>query len=233
MLPGLATYNTYMRSFQYKLLNNVLFLNKKLYILGIKLPALCSFCNLCDETPLHIFYECYSIKCSWLDLVHFFQNSLVLLILKLQTAISGFLDSTNSDYIFKKNELLINDILLIFKLYVYRSREKQFLHINNLIVEIKSAKAIEKLIATSNSKNTIAFKTKWHIANDIISITYRGWMQNMSLNIGTGKLHIKHLSEKWGGLGGKSLRTFYAVVVFSVVVFVLCFRFLTLILLIF
>ena len=53
----------------------------------------------------------------------------------------------------------------------------------------------------------------------------------MSLNIGTGKLHVKNPSEKWGGMGAKSLRTFYAVVVFSVVVFVLCFRFLTLILL--
>ena len=36
MLPHLATYNTYMESFQYKLLNNVLFLNKKLHIFGIK-----------------------------------------------------------------------------------------------------------------------------------------------------------------------------------------------------
>ena len=45
-------------------------------------------------------------------------------------------------------------------------------------------------------------------------------MQNMSLNIGTGKLHVKNPSEKWGGLGGKSLRTFYGIVVFSVVVFV-------------
>ena len=42
----------------------------------------------------------------------------------------------------------------------------------------------------------------------------------MSLNIETGKLHAKNPSEKWGGLGGKSLRTFYAIVVFSVVVFV-------------
>ena len=65
-----------MRSFQYKLLNNVLFLNKKLHIFGIKSSPLCSFCNLCDETPLHIFYECDSIKCLWSDLVHYFQNSL-------------------------------------------------------------------------------------------------------------------------------------------------------------
>ena len=48
----------------------------------------------------------------------------------------------------------------------------------------------------------------------------------MSLNVGTGKLHAKIPSEKWVG---KSLTTFYAVVVFVAVVFVLCFRFLTLI----
>ena len=57
-------------------------------------------------------------------------------------------------------------------------------------------------------------------------------MQNISLNIGTGKLHVKIPSEKWGGLAGKFLRTFYAIVVFSVVFFVLSSHFfLTLILL--
>ena len=143
-LTALSSYNTCMRSFQYQLLNNVLFMNKKFHIR--------SFCNLCDETHLYIFYEYDVIKCLWSDLVHYFQNSLVLPILTPQTAIFGFLDSTNSDYNFKENQLLINNILLIFKLYVYRSREKQFLHINNLIAEIKSAKSIEKESPTSNSK---------------------------------------------------------------------------------
>ena len=95
MLPRLATYNTYMQSFQYKLLNNVLFLNEKLHIFGIKSSPLCSFCNLCHETPLHMFYECDSIKCLWSDLVHYFQNSLVLPVLTSQTAIFEFLYSTN------------------------------------------------------------------------------------------------------------------------------------------
>ena len=35
-LPRLITNNTYMRSFQYKILNNVLFLNKKRHTFGIK-----------------------------------------------------------------------------------------------------------------------------------------------------------------------------------------------------
>ena len=43
MLLRLVTYNTYMRSFQYKISNNALFPNKKLYTFGIKPPPLCSF----------------------------------------------------------------------------------------------------------------------------------------------------------------------------------------------
>ena len=55
----------------------------------------------------------------------------------------------------------------------------------------------------------------------------------MPINVGTGKLRVKDPSEKWGGFEGTSLRTFYTVVVFVALVFVSCFRFLTLILLIF
>ena len=43
MLPRLVTYNTYLQSFQYKILNSVLFLNKKLHTFGIKPSPLCSF----------------------------------------------------------------------------------------------------------------------------------------------------------------------------------------------
>ena len=67
-----------MQSFQYKLLNNVLFQTKKLHIFGIKSSPLCSFCILCNKTPLHILYECNCIKCLWSNLVQHFQNSLVL-----------------------------------------------------------------------------------------------------------------------------------------------------------
>ena len=71
-LPCLITNSTYMRSFQYKILNNVLFLNKKLHSFGIKPSTLCSFCNLYDETPYHMFYECDRVKCLWSDLVQCF-----------------------------------------------------------------------------------------------------------------------------------------------------------------
>ena len=115
-LPRLITNNTYMRSFQYKILNSVLFLNKKLHTFGIKPSRLCSLCNLYDKTLYHMFYECDRVKCSWSDLVQCFQNNFILPSLTPQTAIFGFLDYTNNDSVFESNKCLSNHILLIFKL---------------------------------------------------------------------------------------------------------------------
>ena len=85
MLARLVPYNTYMQSFQYKILNNVLILNKNLHTFGIKPSTLHSFCNLYDETPRHIFYECDCVKCLWYELVQCFQNNLIFPTLTPQT----------------------------------------------------------------------------------------------------------------------------------------------------
>ena len=69
MLPCLITDNTYTRSFQFKIWNNILCLNKKFHIFGIKSSPLCSFCNLCDETPFQIFYEFDRVNFLWSELV--------------------------------------------------------------------------------------------------------------------------------------------------------------------
>ena len=150
MLPRLVKYNTYMRSFQYEILNNVLFLNKKLHTFRIKPSPLCSFCTLDDETTLHIFYECDAVKCLWADLVQCFQNNLILPSLTPHAAILGIAESASNDSIFKNNKVFINHILLIFKLYVFKSREKTFINLNNLIAEIRKVKTIEKEIALTN-----------------------------------------------------------------------------------
>ena len=56
-IPHIATYETKIRIFQYKLLNNVLHLKKKLFHFGIISQSKCSFCELYDETRLHAFYQ--------------------------------------------------------------------------------------------------------------------------------------------------------------------------------
>ena len=87
-----------------------------------------------------MFYECDRVKWLWSDLVQFLENNLILPTLTPQTAIFDFLDYTNNDSIFEKNKCVSNHILLIFKLYMYKSREKKLLNINNLIAEIQKIK---------------------------------------------------------------------------------------------
>ena len=43
---------------------------------------------------------------------------------------------------------------------MYKSREKKFINLNNLIAEIRKVKRIEKEIALNNSKKRIAFTKK-------------------------------------------------------------------------
>ena len=61
LLPRLATIDTTLYSFQYKILNNVLFLNKNLYNFEITDTALCSFCKAFEETPIRVFYDCINL----------------------------------------------------------------------------------------------------------------------------------------------------------------------------
>ena len=54
---------------------------------------------------------------------------------------------------------------------MYKSRGKKFININNLIAKIRKVKRIEKEIALNNSMKTTAFRKKWHLRDNIISIT--------------------------------------------------------------
>ena len=58
LLPRIVTYNTYLRCFQYQILNNILYLNNKHYASKLTNSLLCLFCKDENETALHIFYSC-------------------------------------------------------------------------------------------------------------------------------------------------------------------------------
>ena len=52
------THNSYSRIFRYKILNNILYLNKHLHQFKIASTHLCSLCSSVDETVFHLFGEC-------------------------------------------------------------------------------------------------------------------------------------------------------------------------------
>ena len=61
-LPRIAKYDAKIRISQYKLLNNVLYLNRKIFHFGIITQPKCSICNLYDETPQCFRSELYYSK---------------------------------------------------------------------------------------------------------------------------------------------------------------------------
>ena len=159
ILPSLTTYNTYLRSFQYKILYNILFLNKKLYLSEITKSPLCSYCNTNDETPIHLFCECNSTKSSWLQLNRHFHSHLKFPELTPQTAILGiFNDSVSNIY-------LINHILLLFESYIYKSQNEHRLNIHELLANILTIKKLEKVTAFGNVEKIAAYNKKLDITN--------------------------------------------------------------------
>ena len=111
MLPRIVTEDSILGLFEYKLLNNVLYLNKMLFRFGKIDSPLCSFCKMIDETPLHLFYNCTKTKLLWDQLKEFISNeTLSFPSLMSQSAILGHIDLSD-DY------LIINHLILIYKFY--------------------------------------------------------------------------------------------------------------------
>ena len=127
LLTRLVTLESYSCFFQYKILNNVFYLNKKLFTFWKWTSLLCPFCKLSDETVLHLFYKCNIIQNLWNEVDLFFENNFTLFDLTLQAAFLSFL---NVD-----SKLLLIQIffLLILKIYIYNSRRSESL-INNKIL---------------------------------------------------------------------------------------------------
>ena len=118
ILPKMISIDSYSRIFQYKCLNNILYLNNALHRMGFSDTPLCSYCGQVNETMQHLFLDCSIAKSLWLNIRMFFKKSLDIPILDLQSAILGFIDT-------KKDNLALNNILLIYKLCLYRFRDKK------------------------------------------------------------------------------------------------------------
>jgi len=68
-----VTHDTKTREFQYKLFNNIVFTNEKLFRLKMIDSPLCAFCQTEVESPEHLFFHCnvtksfWQLLCSWIS----------------------------------------------------------------------------------------------------------------------------------------------------------------------
>ena len=72
---------------------------------------------------------------------------------------------SNSWLILVSNVHLINHILQLFKLYIYKFQNKYRLNINYLLDNIIKIKELEKVTAFDNVKKVVAYNKKWDITN--------------------------------------------------------------------
>ena len=163
MMPRHVTKNAYARIFQYKILNNILFLNKKLFLFGKSNTSMCSFCANVDEDLVHLFSNCPVTIALWALLKTALSPNLLLTDLEAKFALLGFYEAA-PEY-FK----LVNHILLLFKLYVYQCRSSGTLRLNGLLGKITDTAKLEINLAPVGSATHIFYETKWRPLNSFMN----------------------------------------------------------------
>ena len=108
-----------------------------------------------EETPLHLFYNSIKTKLLWDQLKDFISNeTLSFPSLTPQSAILGHINLSD-DY------LLINHIILIYKFYIYNSRNRGYLNFAQLKAIIDKTKKIEEEISKRKLKKRLEYLIKW------------------------------------------------------------------------
>ena len=157
MLPRQVTIESSLRSFQYKILNNILYLNEKLFKFKIAASPLCSLCKLHNETIIHLFTSCRVTLTLWEQLHSWISGTDICLPESMdpQKIILGAKNAKTPDFV------IINHIILLFKRYIYLKRQD-----NNCITIfgikhfIKYIERIEHKIAFNRDKLDTHYK-KW------------------------------------------------------------------------
>ena len=120
LIPYLVTLDTKTRTFQYKVLNRIIFTNKTLYKMRLVDSPLCTFCKISDESLEHLLCSCEFTIAFW--------KSVVLWVKSLHIDIDSLNDC---DIIFgliqkRPHWLLLNHIIIAGKQIIYQNRLKNY-----------------------------------------------------------------------------------------------------------
>lgn len=119
-IPYNVAGETYVWSFQYKLLNNILFTNTKLFKIGLIESEKCSFCTIYKEGLYHLFYGCSHSRPFWNRFCNWWTNLWgENLSLSLKDVIVGILNRNRND--------LLNYLIILGKLCIWECRRNKSL----------------------------------------------------------------------------------------------------------
>lgn len=112
-IPCLVASETYVWSFQYRVLNFILFTNDKLFKIGLSDSDKCSFCGTYTEDLYHLFFNCSFVQAFWnVFTVWWFDLSGEYLTLSLKDIMVGLLQRNDS----------LNYLIILGKLTIWECR---------------------------------------------------------------------------------------------------------------
>ena len=153
ILPHIVCSEPYLKAFQYKVLNSILYTNTKLYKIGFITDNNCFFCNSELETLLYFLFDCIYSKRFWKDFeFYFYSLSKEFFHLTWQDVLIGIITSECP---------LLNYLLVIAKVYLWNCRRSQILpSLTGFKVKVKIKFETEKYICTKNN-TLVQFNKKW------------------------------------------------------------------------
>ena len=118
ILPHSVAFEPYVKAFQYKILNSILFTNAKLYKIGFKESDLCSFCETESENLHHLLFLCNHSRLFWSTFEQYWLSLTSEKVhLSLQDVIVGIISSQISSLV-----NLLNYFVIIGKLHLWDCR---------------------------------------------------------------------------------------------------------------
>ena len=162
-LASKCTIETKTRVFQYKILNNILYLNKQLYKMRLKESPLCSFCSEEEETFTHLFLVCTFSSKLWRDIQRTLRSKLTLLDLSERTIKLGFIDGESLS-------ITENHTLLLYKRYIYISRiHGKSINLIGFKLFLKDVIRIEEKIAHNKDILMLHYQ-KWEVVREVLDM---------------------------------------------------------------
>ena len=156
MIPQKVTIDTTLRIFQFKILNNILYLNKRISKFDLNVSPLCSLCDQHPEDILHLFCKCAKPQDLWNSLASVLVENLDLPQLNPTIVFLGESNVQDND------NVLLNHILLLFKKFIYdKKNHPGRIHFLSFMNYVKEVEKIEQNIAHRKGKLEFHFK-KWN-----------------------------------------------------------------------
>ena len=157
-----VTVDNYSRQFHFKLCHNILYVNKILHRMHLVESSTCSFCHTEEETIVHLFSQCSVTTNLWSEIRTFFSSLIALPELTPQSAFLGF-------YNVEEHKIITNQILLTFKMVIYKSRDSGACNFNKFLNKIKQIKLIEDTISRKHHAKLAYNERKWSVIRTIFN----------------------------------------------------------------